>query len=102
MYSFLVSDRKVVCSSTYAGKPVVGVAKCAPEDVFNVEYGKKLARLRCDLKVAKKRLKSEHRKFETAYNKMNLAQAEVRRRIRYMRNASNDINACEKAISLMK
>lgn len=28
----------------------VGIARCAPSDVFNVEYGKKLARLRAEKK----------------------------------------------------
>ena len=29
---------KVVALSTYAGKPIRGIAKCDPQDKFNAEY----------------------------------------------------------------
>jgi len=54
-YKYHVAGNKVICSSTYAKKRVRGIAKCAPEDKFDIEKGRELARLRCDLKVAKKR-----------------------------------------------
>lgn len=47
---------KVICVSTFAHKKVRGIAKCSPNDVFDLQKGKHLARLRCDLKIAKKRL----------------------------------------------
>lgn len=61
-YKFYVNvkERTVYAISTYAGKTVRGVAKCAPEDKFDIEYGKRLAAARCNLKVAAKRVaKSE-------------------------------------------
>ena len=45
----------VKVGSTYAGKPVWGIAKCAPVDTFDYDYGYRLAKARCDVKVAKKR-----------------------------------------------
>jgi len=39
------------------GKPVRGVAKCAPNDEFDINKGKELAAARCNLKVAQKRVK---------------------------------------------
>lgn len=54
-YNYHVAGNKVICTSTYAKKCVRGVAKCAPGDEFDLEKGKELAKLRCDLKVAKKR-----------------------------------------------
>ena len=50
------SVRKVIAVSTFAGKPVRGVAVCAEDDEFDLEFGKKLAKARCDVVVAKKRL----------------------------------------------
>lgn len=47
----------IVAMSTFAGKVVAGVARCAPADTFNVETGKELAAARCSLKIAEKRLK---------------------------------------------
>ena len=56
-YRFYVNGNQVICVSSYAKKPVKGVAKCSPEDTFNEEIGKQLAKLRCDAKVAKQRVK---------------------------------------------
>ena len=65
-YRFYNSDNKVVAVSTYAGKPVRGVAKCDPEDVFSIEDGQKLAAARCNEKIAEKRLKRAKRKYDEA------------------------------------
>ena len=54
-YRFIETNNKVICISTYAKKIVRGVAKCSPNDNFNIEIGKKLAQLRCDEKIADKR-----------------------------------------------
>ena len=55
-YRFYETPNKVICVSTFAKKDVRGVAKCSPNDEFDVEVGRRLAMLRCDKKVAKKRL----------------------------------------------
>lgn len=55
-YRFYEAGNKVICVSTFAKKDVRGVAKCSPNDDFDLEQGHKLAQLRCDKKVAKKRL----------------------------------------------
>lgn len=39
----------------YAGKQVSAIAKCDPEDIFNLELGTKIAMKRLDLKIANKR-----------------------------------------------
>jgi hypothetical protein len=49
--------RAVIAFSSFAGKTITGVAKCDPEDTFDLDTGKKLASARCDFKVAKKRMK---------------------------------------------
>ena len=60
-YVVIPEKKKVVAYSSYAGQSVRGVAKCAPEDEFDVEFGKKLAAARCNVKVARKRF---HRALE--------------------------------------
>lgn len=47
----------VKVGSTYAGVPVWGYAVCAPEDEYDETYGYRLAKARCDAKIAKKRYK---------------------------------------------
>ena len=61
MYSYFEYERNgvkcVKCISSYAGRKVVGIAKTDPRDVYDPEYGKALARQRCDAKIAEKRYK---------------------------------------------
>lgn len=54
-YRFIEANNKIICISTYAKKPVKGIAKCAPNDKFDSVIGRKLAQLRCDAKIANKR-----------------------------------------------
>ena len=65
----------VVALSTYAGKTVRGVAKCAASDPFDLELGKKLAAARCDFKVCLKRKKrAEQKRHEVALRLEELTQ----------------------------
>lgn len=54
-YRFIEAGNKIICISTYAKKVVKGIAKCSPNDNFDIEIGKRLAQLRCDEKIADKR-----------------------------------------------
>jgi hypothetical protein len=65
-YKYVVEGNKVTCISKFAGNPVKGYAKCSPNDKFDYEIGKELARARCDAKVAKKRLKRSKEKMGIA------------------------------------
>ena len=56
-YTFYKHENEIICVSHYAGKPVRAVAKCAPQDEFDEETGKSIAKLRVDVKVAEKRFK---------------------------------------------
>ena len=60
MYKFYIDEknRKVIAVTRYAGRKVRAVAKCAPEDEFNIEIGTKLAIARCEWKVAKIKLRN--------------------------------------------
>mgnify|MGYP003300676835 CR=1 FL=1 len=58
-YKYVINEEKrtVVALSSFAGQVVRGVARCAPNDTFDVEAGKRLAEARCAIKIAHKRLK---------------------------------------------
>ena len=58
----------VIAISSYAGRPVRGVAKCDPGDEFDVEFGMKLAAARCNLKIAQKRYRRASSKYQEAAN----------------------------------
>ena len=59
-YRYIINDSqhptKVIALSTYAGKNVRGIAKCSPNDEFDLDVGCTLAQLRCDEKIASKRV----------------------------------------------
>lgn len=77
-YTYIVvpKKRKVIAYSTYAGQAVRGIAKCAPNDEFDIEFGKKLAAARCNVKVARKRLKRALERRDAAWEEF--AQIEER------------------------
>ena len=58
-YKYVVDEEKrtIVCLTTFAGQVVRGVARCSPNDVWDVEVGKKWATARCSAKIALKRLR---------------------------------------------
>ena len=58
----------VIAISSYAGRPIRGVAKCDPGDEFDVEFGMKLAAARCNLKIAQKRYRRASSKYQEAAN----------------------------------
>lgn len=62
-YRFIQAGNKVICISTYAKKVVKGIAKCSPNDEFDIEIGKELAKLRCDVKIADKRANRAAEKY---------------------------------------
>ena len=72
--TFTDDNDTVVVVSSYAGKPVRGIAKCYITDDFDYETGVKLAKARCDNKVAKKRYKNAMSRYEEAKEMFQMAQ----------------------------
>ena len=91
-YKIFVGPNKVVAVSTYAGRKVRGVAKCAPEDAFDVEKGKNLAIARCALKIAEKRLKRANKKAVEAKEVMIEARNHFNRMESYLADSIKDRN----------
>ena len=50
-------EQTIICTTLYKGQAVRGIAKCNPEDEFDLELGKKLAYLRCRKKFLRKKMK---------------------------------------------
>ena len=85
----------VVCVSSYAGKPVKGRAKCAPNDDFNLDKGKALAQARCDAAIAEKRRKRAMTKVVEAYNAYTEASWYLEDMDQY---AKDSVIACKEAM----
>ena len=56
----------IVCTTLYKGQMVRGVAKCSPEDNFDINLGKKLAYLRCKEKFSRKKLARARKAYAEA------------------------------------
>ena len=104
-YRFVRSDNKIICLSTYAKKVVRGIAKCSPNDAFNLTVGEKLAQLRCDEKVAEKRMNRAFDKYKEALSNFNEAKSHYYAMEEYYCNArkeydkvSDELNTFEKSI----
>ena len=76
-------DNKIIALSTYAGKTVKGIAKCSPEDEFNIETGKSLAAARCNAKVAVKRVKNAQKEWSKAVQAYLKAEKHMRKMAQY-------------------
>lgn len=86
-YKYVVTPNKVIAISTYAGRTVKGVAKCHPNDTFDVEFGKKLAAARCNEKIAYKRLTRALNKFTEAVDESVAADEKMKRMRDYVLDA---------------
>lgn len=95
-YSF--SENKVYCMTFYAGKTVRGIAKRDPEDEFDLEAGKRLAKARCEYKLRKKQLKNKIKRSEIAEAELMIAQNHARNAVIYKVEAEANLEASKKAL----
>lgn len=75
IYDIFKAPNKVIAVSSYAGKTVRGVAKCAPNDKFDADKGADLAMARCGLKIAEKREARAEKKYAEALKIFKEAEA---------------------------
>lgn len=93
-YQYITYTRKdgvkeVVALSTYAGKTVRGVAKCAPGDEYNMGKGMELAAARCNAKIAKKRLAVADKAYDEACCDVEIAVNKCRDMEKYFIDAKS-------------
>ena len=98
-YKYITAGNKVIALSSYAGKTVRGVAKCAPGDVFNEEKGKDLATARCAYKIALKRQKRANRKYAEAVAEFARAEKFLAQMEAYVDRAEGEVDAARDALN---
>jgi len=101
-YKYIVTGNKVIALSTYAGKTVRGVAKCAPGDEFDIEKGKDLATARCAYKIAQKRWKRSCQKLGEATDILFDAKDFYREMYEYSNRAYTELVETEEALKHFK
>ena len=99
-YKYKIDEdkRTIVAMSTFAGKVIVGVARCAPTDEFNIELGKKIAAARCSVKIAEKRMKRANYCLADAAAGL----AWFQKRVEHMQKYQDDsVNAYQSAVTAL-
>ena len=90
-YHFYQHGNRVIAVTTYAGRKVRGVAVCASDDAFDLEYGKRLAAARCNYKVAQKRRERATGKVYEAIHAFEKADRELQKYRQYFYDASDAV-----------
>lgn len=94
----VIPSKKVIAISTYAGRTIKGVAKCHPNDEFDVEFGKKLAAARCNEKVASKRFQRAANKYNAAFDKLLEAEKEINEARAYLTDSHKALSEARREV----
>ena len=96
-YSFHVDEKgkKVIAVTHYAGRTVRGIAKCAPEDTFNVEIGCKIAVARAEKKVARAKARNAVDKYLEAAKAADAAEKRFDEMKQYYIDAIDQLDEAE-------
>jgi hypothetical protein len=94
-YEYTIEGNKVICTTHFATKPVIGVAKCDPLDKFDETYGKKLAKARADAKVAEKRQKLARKQLKEAYEAFDRALLLIGKKDAYLEGSTYERILCD-------
>lgn len=99
-YKYKIDEEKrtIVALSTFAGKTVVGVARCADTDEFNIETGKKIAAARCSVKIAEKRMKRAEECYAYAVDAVKYWTEELEKMKHY---DADSVEAYKKAVAVL-
>ena len=94
-YKYIETSNKVIALSTYAGKTVRGIAKCHPNDTFDVEFGRKLAAARCNAKIAAKRFNRASAQYKSVHNELREINAKFINVCDYYKEAAAQLKEAE-------
>lgn len=105
-YNYVTFDKPngqhVVAISTYAGKPVRGVAICAPGDEYALTDGMELAAARCNHKIAQKRAARAQRKYNEALDLFEQANRRVIKMRSYLADALTECDTAKKDVEALE
>jgi hypothetical protein len=90
--------REIIALASYCGSVVKGSAKCDPRDSFNSNVGETLAALRCNFKVAEKRLHNSQDKVIEAQAKVEAAMKELEKATKYHDHAQKEYDEASKLL----
>ena len=106
-YKYITYERKdgahvIIALSTYAKKPVKGVAVCHPDDEFDMEAGMAWAVARCNEKVAKLRLRRSEDELKTAISLYENSKKRLDDAIQYNEDAAEALALAEVEVKTIR
>lgn len=91
--------KEVIALTHYCGETVKGVASCSPADTYDLEVGKKLAALRCNMKIADIRVRKA---YKADFKIMKELDAILRKRAKQMEKTSYAAEQYEEAVEELR
>jgi len=101
-YTFVHKGDSTICWSKYAGKSVWGAAKRHPEDAADTDHGERIARLRCDRKIAKKRMAFQAKQIAKCERLLGTVVHDMNRHTNVYTEAMKELEAIEKELRSLK
>lgn len=100
-FSFYTNNKNLVVAETVSnGKQYKGVARCAPDDDFELEFGKKLAAARCELKIHKDRAKEHLTEANARQETARFFRREADRQMDLFEREQNKVEELERKIQI--
>lgn len=102
-YSFHVDEKgkKVIAVTHYAGHTIKGIAKCAPEDTFDVELGCKIAVAKAEVKVAKAKRRNAATKYCEAAKAADIAEHRYNKMKQYYIDSVDQLDDARKQLNIL-
>jgi hypothetical protein len=103
-YKFHIDEKgkKVVAVTHYAGRTIKGIAKCAPEDTFDIEFGVKLAVARAETKVARAKARNAATKYLEAAKAADAAQKRYDAMAKYYMDAVDQFDQAMEVLNTLE
>lgn len=100
-YSHTLKDGtyEIIAASTYAGREVKGRAKCHPEDIVDLNIGKRLAAARCNAKIAEKRMNRARACADAAAAEVQCAKTHLNKMVTYYSDAVDGLAEAQNRIN---
>lgn len=89
-FNFDEDNGIVQATSTYAGKPVTGTARCSKEDDFNVVIGMEIAKRKCNVKILNKRIKDLEKQEDKLQDQIIELEEKINKILEYKMNAKRE------------
>ena len=89
-FRFDEANKIVEATSTYAGKPVTGIAQCSEEDNYNPLIGMEIAKRKCNIKILNKRIKNLEKQEDKLQDQIIELEEKINKILEYRMNAKRE------------